>query len=637
MSASRRGSADLKEAFRFLPPVVRDAVVTFARRAGLADEAADTVFENFAAYHVLRSCGLDDFDVAAIIVAGENDTQLDAVAITINGRLVASQDDVTALVRDAIDGEPFDVRFLFVQATMSARFPSDKVALFAAGVQNFFLAETRLQQSASLVRYRDLKERFLMALAALGRGHAEADVFVVWPGTWTTAGHGEHATGVAEAGLHTLQATGLLSAVRFHRIDSTRLQDLIVDDLVANTGEMALEGLTELPPIAGVGFGCVGFVSALDYLGCLTDGDPASPSAHLKPDVFHGNVRAFLGDDFRVNRYIRDSIVGGAGALQAEFALRNNGVTIIAEHVERLAGTSRLKLRNFQIVNGCQTSHVLFHNRAHLTPALLLPIKVIATRDDQIAQNIILGLNRQSQIDELQILARSDLVRRLKRHCDLTPAAKALWIDGERTPLILLERRTGEYRLVREGDRARVVTLQELMQAYAAAFLESPHSVHEGGKTYLLRQVPKRMFAEDHDVGFYFCAALLLWRIRSALPSMQDWQSHGAKHHLIFALRTLADRRAGCPIGRRDGEAHEYLKALRITLLDDQASHTLATSAIAIVAEAARLFAASSSDAPPAAAVRPTSAMAQREGFSDHVLSLSLAERDKLASTKRDR
>lgn len=116
--------------------------------------------------------------------------------------------------------------------------------------------------------------------------------------------------------------------------------------------------------------------------------------------MFHGNVRAYLGPNERVNRYIRDSLVGERAA-QAEFALRNNGVTIIASRAERVAGTDRLRLKNFQVVNGCQTSNVLFQNRAHLTKEARLPIKIVATDDVAVGENIILGLNRQTQIDEL--------------------------------------------------------------------------------------------------------------------------------------------------------------------------------------------------------------------------------------------
>ncbi len=632
MSTKHRALAALGDSYRFLPPVVREALISFARRSGLAEEPADRIFEHFATYHVLRAAGLDDFDVSAAIVAGEHDTQLDAVAVTINGALVSTGDEIERLLREAIDGEPFVVRFLFAQATMSAKFPSDKVALFTSGVMNYFRPASKLKQSAPLERSRALKDRVLEALETLGQGLPTADVYVVWPGTWTTEGHSEHATGVAEAGLETLQATKQLERVRFHRIDSTRLQSLIVEDAVANAADLELQGLTESPPVPGIPFAAIGFVCALDYLACISDRDPASPNAVIKEDAFHGNVRAFLGPDLPVNKHIRDSFVGADGAAQAEFALRNNGVTIIAASVERIAGSNRLHLRNFQVVNGCQTSHVLFHNREYLTRALLLPIKIIATEDPAIAQNIILGLNRQTQIDELQILARNEFVRRMKRHFDVTSAIKPLWIDGIRTPMVLFERRTGEFAHIPPEFRTRVVTMQELMQAYAAAFLESPHSVHEGGKAYLIRQVPARMFADNHDVGFYFASALLLWRARGTFTSMKEWQFYPAKHQLLFALRTLADPPGGCPGGRRDGEAHEYLKAMRHTLFDDSRAGRLAAQARAIIDEAARAQAAAEAqmrhaEPPDPATARLTGNMAQRESFSDRVLSLCLAAR----------
>ena len=627
--------SDLRDSYRFLPPVVREGILDFARRSDLAEEKPDRIFEHFATYHVLNSAGLDEFDVSQALVGGENDTQLDAVAITINGEAVASEGHVAACLNAAIDGAPFVARFLFAQATMSAKFPSDKVALYASGILNFFLPETKLRQSPALVRTRGLKDAVLAALDALGLPGPSLDVFVVWPGTWTTQGHSEHATGVAEASLDMLLRTELVSSVAFHRIDSTRLQALIVDDAVAISGEIELTGLVDLPATPGVSFACIGFVRAIDYLSCLVGGDPLAPAAHLRDNVFHGNVRAFLGPDERVNRYIRESIVGPESTAQAEFALRNNGVTIIAEAAVRCEGANRLALQNFQVVNGCQTSHVLFQARRHLTPALLLPIKITATKDATIAQNIILGLNRQTEIDELQILARNDFVRRMQRHFDVISAPRPLWIDGIRSPMILFERRTGEFRMIADADRARVVTMQEIMQAFAAAFLESPHAVHEGGKGYLIRQVPKRMFADDHDVGFYFAAALLLWRARQVIGTRKAWDAYPGKHQMVFALRTLADPRHGCPPGRRDGEAHDYLRNLRTTLLDDRQALDLARQALMVVQDAARRYAASLALRPhgeePDLAhfehVRPTGRMAQREAFSDHVLTLCLAAR----------
>ena len=81
-------------------------------------------------------------------------------------------------------------------------------------------------------------------------------------------------------------------------------------------------------------------------------------------------------------------------------------------------------------------------------------------------------------------------------------------------------------------------------------------------------------------------------------------------------------------MGRRDGEAHEYLRGLRERLLSDKRAGRLARRAVAIVDEAARL------EAGAVEPLRATSAMAQREAFSDRVLELCLADRHGGSSPK---
>lgn len=631
--------AEMRDAFKYLPPVIRDAVIRFAEQSAVEGTQPSTVFEYFATYHVLRSAGLDEFDLAPAIVAGEDDTQLDAVAITINGQLVTEEEDADRLLREAVDGQPFDVRFIFVQATMGMKFSAEKIALFLSGVVNFLLQKSKLRQSESLVRVRALKDRIMAGLESLGTDRRpRCDVFAVWPGTWTTENHSSHATGVAEASLELMEKTRFLASARFHRIDSVRLQSLIVDDLVANEATLELAGMVELPAVAGVSFGCTGTIRALDYLACITVPEGQAGAGRLMEEAFHGNVRAFLGPDERVNQRIRATLADRDGAEQGEFILRNNGVTIIAEEVERAGEGGALRLKNFQIVNGCQTSQVLYHNRALLRPDAHLQIKIVATRDPDIAQNIILGLNRQTPIDELQIVARNVFVRRLKHHFDLAAAPREQWIGGRRTPLILFERRSGEYRHVKGEDRIRIVSLLELMQAYSSAFLEVPHTVHEGHREFFLKQVPRRLFDPDHDVGFYFISALLLWRARREIGSFSAWGTYAAKHQLVYALRHLVDPQSGCPTGRRDGEAHDYLRRVRNLLQDEAQAAPLAHLAAEIVLKA------SAELAPPPRLgengeplpFRPTTEISRREATTARIRELCLAARSGDASAPRN-
>jgi hypothetical protein len=79
-------------------------------------------------------------------------------------------------------------------------------------------------------------------------------------------------------------------------------------------------------------------------------------------------VRHFLGAENSVNQSIAKTIDNQAA--RSRFPVLNNGVTVVSPDV--VVQTNRLFIKNFQIVNGCQTSHVLFANRAHLTDDELL-------------------------------------------------------------------------------------------------------------------------------------------------------------------------------------------------------------------------------------------------------------------------
>ena len=61
----------------------------------------------------------------------------------------------------------------------------------------------------------------------------------------------------------------------------------------------------------------------------------------------------------------------------------NNGVTIVASSISPTG--DQFTLTDYQIVNGCQTSNVLFNNKdGQFINNVFVPIKLIATTDDEV-------------------------------------------------------------------------------------------------------------------------------------------------------------------------------------------------------------------------------------------------------------
>jgi hypothetical protein len=196
-------------------------------------------------------------------------------------------------------------------------------------------------------------------------------LYYVCTGRWT----GENSlAAAAEKSLEDLRKTNLFSSVEFNPIDGEALKRRYRNLKQKITREIVFERHTILPPITGVQEAYIGILPGLEYLKLIEDDD-----GDLNKRLFYDNVRDFQGYN-AVNQEIEATI---HDAKQSDrFLLLNNGVTIVA-HLANKVG-AKFRLSDYQIVNGCQTSHVLFFNRKSLTTNIYLPVKLIVTSDPEV-------------------------------------------------------------------------------------------------------------------------------------------------------------------------------------------------------------------------------------------------------------
>ena len=72
-------------------------------------------------------------------------------------------------------------------------------------------------------------------------------------------------------------------------------------------------------------------------------------------NVFEDNVRDFQGDNNDVNGGIASTLNNDDSEI---FSVLNNGVTIVASSISPTG--DQFTINDYQIVNGCQTSNVLY-------------------------------------------------------------------------------------------------------------------------------------------------------------------------------------------------------------------------------------------------------------------------------------
>lgn len=249
-----------------------------------------------------------------------------------------------------------------------------------------------------------------------------------------------------------------------------------------------------LPKNPKVQQGFIGFLEAKELVKMASIFDDDGEIIGINRFVFFDNVRDY-SENSKLNQKISGTISENQGS---DFVFRNNGVTVIAKSILQTA--EEFRVEDYQIVNGCQTTNILFENRENLKE-VYVPFRLIGSNDDSFIASIIVGTNSQNQIKEEQFLALLPFVKNLEEYSQS--------IDQ---PLrIFIERRENQYQ--REDlERARIMPLAVLMKAVSATLLGQPNRSARDYKR-IFKENSKVTFKDDDDVRLYHAIAYLYYRL----------------------------------------------------------------------------------------------------------------------------
>jgi hypothetical protein len=301
----------------------------------------------------------------------------------------------------------------------------------------------------------------------------------------------------------------------------------------------------EIPSIKGVHLSFLGYLPAIDYVKII--GDDAGDG--IVGGIFYDNVRDWQ-DYNEVNAKIRDTLLSPT---KERFVLMNNGITIIARGLKQSGKT--FTIEDFQVVNGCQTSNVIFDQRATLDDTVHIPLRLIWTNDDNVIDSIVTGTNQQTELTPEQIYARTEFAKRLEKHFESYPEKARLYY----------ERRDGQYDRI-PVEKGRIVSPQTLIKVFAAMFLEEPHVAAKSYKQ-LRARVGKDIFIETDKLDPYFLAALAAYRLEVQLRAKPMRAYKSARYHMLLAMRLLMDP---MPISHMNSRDMEKRCAVMIDRLSDE-------------------------------------------------------------------
>lgn len=478
----------------------------------IEDLKTETAFEHFINRCIVNKYSNDRFDPSDIMT-DNGEKGLDGVAICINGRIVTTHDELEAIFAE---GQTIDVHFVFIQSKTSEHFDGDEIGSFVYGVKAFFAEkDLRPNTNEKMENLISLKDK-IYAQSINMETPPSLDMYFVACGKW----HNDNSLSTRiELEIKPFKDSQDFNDPHFFVYDSEKII-ASYKELKKKIGRsFIMEKRIVFPAIEGVKQAFLGLVKCKDFVSILLDSEN-----HMLTNIFEDNVRDFQGYNI-VNSEIKATLDDHCD--QVRFALLNNGITIVAKKINPIGDS--VEIYDFQIVNGCQTSYVLFDNRTKLADDTYVTIKLIEVTDEKVSDRVIYTTNRQTEVKSEAFTATKHFHKGLQDYYNAIDFPCRLYY----------ERRSKQYDLDDTVSKNRVITLTQQIQSYLAMFLNEPHSTH---RYYgeLLRSYEKRLFLDSDDYEPYFCAAYFSFYVDMQIRNGVINRAYKRfKFHIICAMRTL--------------------------------------------------------------------------------------------------
>lgn len=535
--------------------VTQSLLASFAAEESLPgslDEA--TLFEHFVNFSAVSAEYGDEFDVEELHTGGGEDLGIDGIAVIVNGNLVTDLAEVEDL---ATANKYLEVHLVFTQAKSGGNFSGSEISNFFFGVKDFFAPKPSLPRNADVAQKEKLVRGIYQKSTLFKRGNPTINLYYATTGKWQ-----DDAKLLAriENEREALFELNIFSESAFTPLDARALQRLYAKAKNRLSKSVNFSSRITLPALPGIEESYLGYLPTDEYLKLITD-----DSGGIARGLFYDNVRDFQGDN-AVNREIEETL---GSPEQQLFVLMNNGVTIVAESLSKTGDI--FTVEDFQIVNGCQTSHVLFFNSKKIKSPVHIPVKLIVSKDSATKNRIIKATNRQTPVKTEELTALTDFQKSLEDYYEAATGDCQLYY----------ERRSQQYRSSAGIEKIRIVNVSNQIRSFASMFLGLAHQASRYYGT-LLKSVESKIFAPGHPPVAYYASALAQYRFdayirRKLIPA----KYRPFRYHILAVLRMQV---AGTTLPAMTSNKFEkYCETIVAVLKDEKKALPAMNAAIAVL------------------------------------------------------
>jgi GTPase Era involved in 16S rRNA processing len=510
--------------------IIQAHLKSFSENFGYISIEESIQFEKFCTFSVFSSRYSADFDLDEV-TTGENDDGVDGVAVVIDETPCPSPEEAEGIFREPRRNHDVDV--VFVQAKGGERFDLGDFLKFKEGILRFITAENYTANDDVLIDAKAAFDVVISNVPKVRNGRPSIFSYFITTGVYQSPLELERARKEFEQQLLDL---GYFNEVEVRILGRDELTKLWVGTYSGTQASLTALSNAALPEISGIDEAYLAVVKAADIVDRLL----ITEDGNLRGQVFEENVRAYLGDDNPVNKSISDTIKSTSAS---RFPVLNNGITIVSPDVQ-LQG-SVFHLKNYQIVNGCQTSNVLFENREHLGE-IMVNLKIVETQDEDVFADLVRATNSQSRVDDAQFLSLKPVVRRVEQYFNS--------IDTEdKEKKLFLERRDRQY-VGQDIPAIRVYSLHNAAKCVASMYCGRPELAFRYPKQ-MYEELGGLIFADDVREIVFYSACLTMHRFNLLVSNSTIPQNMKKfKWHILAVVKAIVCGKTSNKLGSRDVE-----------------------------------------------------------------------------------
>jgi hypothetical protein len=477
------------------------------KKSILAPDLSDAeFFEFFSAQEILKNEDLSTEEIQASITDGTRDGGVDSFFLFLDGVFISNEDELEVEVKKSSQFELF-----LIQSSTESGFKENKVISIGKTLNDIFdfsknpeelqqLYNTSLCDKAN--KFRELYVNNASKFPKININFFYINKSLDRPNSCVSI----QASKIKESVENSI---GKNCIFNFNFVNASDLWEISSKSSI-ETFELTITA----SPISTTEKDAVCFVPLESYYKFITD-----EKGYLMKYIFESNVRDYQGK-VEVNTSIEQTLEQTDS--DEEFWWLNNGITIICSNF-RFTG-SKLTIEDPQIVNGLQTSNMIFHyfsKQQNTTDNRHVLIRVINPIDSNSRDRIIKATNSQTAMLPAQLRATDKIQKDIEYYFE----QNGLYYDRRKS-----------FHKNQNRPLAKIIGISALSQAVHALLNAKPHESRARPASLIKdSKIYNQIFNDKYDMQLYLNCAKIIKIIDQFMKSetAADY-SKDLKYHLAL-------------------------------------------------------------------------------------------------------